>query len=93
MSEASPYNIAKELILAGKLRNLDELMLIIKKTNLAKDAKIGPKRLNRLLLNPGLFTIEDAHKIADLIGVNGKQILDVLDAEYLLKQKAKKKNG
>lgn len=91
MAGASAYNIAKELILAGKLRNLDELMLIVKKTNLANDAHIGPKRLNRLLLNPGLFTIEDAHKIAALIGVTGKQILDVLDAEYVSIQKSKKK--
>lgn len=91
MPAASPYNIAKELILAGKLKGLDELLLIIKKTNLANDARIGPKRLNRMLLNPGLFTLEDAHKIAALMGVTGKQVLDLLDAEYLAKQKSKKK--
>jgi len=73
------------------MKSLEELMLIIKKTNLANDAHIGPKRLNRLLLNPGLFTIEDAHKIADLVGVTGKHILDLLDAEYILRQKSKKK--
>jgi hypothetical protein len=91
MPDASPYIIAKELILAGKLRSLDELTLIIKKTNLANDVGIGPKRLNRLLDNPGLFTIEDAYKIATLIGVTGKQILDVLNAEYLSKQEGKRK--
>lgn len=91
MAGASPYTIAKELILAGKLRSLEELTLIIKKTNLANDVGIGPKRLNRLLDNPGLFTIEDAYAIADLIGVSGKQMLDILNTEYLSKQKGKRK--
>jgi hypothetical protein len=90
MPEASPYNIAKELILAGKLKSLDELMLIIKKTNLANDAHIGPKRLNRLLSNPGLFTVEDTHKIAALIGVPAKPLLDLISAEYTAKSKKKR---
>jgi hypothetical protein len=87
MSDVSPYSIAKELILAGKLKSLEELTLILKKTNLAADMPTSPKRLNRLLDNPGLFTIEDAYTIAALIGVSGKQVLDVLNAEYLAKKK------
>lgn len=91
MSQASSYNIAKELILAGKLKSLDELVLILKKTTLALDMKIGPKRLNRLLDNPGKFTIEDIHSLADLIGVPAKPLLDLISSEYVGKTKRKNK--
>jgi len=87
MSQSTPYSIARELILAGKLKSLDELVFIIKKTTLAQDMKVGPKRLNGLLDNPGLFTIQDVHKIAALIGVPPKPLLEVISAEYTVRKK------
>jgi plasmid maintenance system antidote protein VapI len=91
MINEPPFSTAKKLILSGDMKTLAELLVIIKKTPLAKAMGTGPQRLNRLVDNPKLFTFEDAYIIAELLGVDEKAVVDIIHAQYLLDKKAPKK--
>jgi plasmid maintenance system antidote protein VapI len=87
MINEPPFSTAKKLILSGDTKTLADLLEIIKKTTLAKAMGTGPQRFNRLIDNPKLFTFEDAYKIAELVGVDEKAVVDIIYAEYILNKK------
>jgi len=76
-----PFSTAKKLIESNNIQNLFELLEAIPKTTLAKAMKTSPKRFNRLIKNPTLFTFEDAYTLAELIGVDKMQIVSIIHSE------------
>jgi len=86
MINEPPYSTAKKLIHAESIGNLSELLETIPKTSLALSMKTSPKRFNKLIANPRLFTFGDVYIIAELIGVEGEAILKIIHAECILKK-------
>lgn len=86
-----PYITAKNLLSGGFIKTLKELIAVIPPTHLAKDMRTGPDRLNSLLDNPELFMFQDAYKIADILGVERKVILDLIHAQCEANQKGRRK--
>jgi hypothetical protein len=85
MLRSKRYTTAKKLILGGEIKTFSELLDILDKTPLARAIKISPARLNKLIDNPALFLFQDAYSIADLIGVDGQSIVDLIHADHLQK--------
>lgn len=89
MAKKDRYTVAKNLILDGSIKTIRELLAVVDKTPLALDIKTAPARLNKLIANPALFQFEDAYKIAALIGVDERLIVDLIFADR--KKPAKKR--
>lgn len=83
MVDQPPFSTAKKLILSGDIKNLSDLLAIVKKTPLAKAMKTGPIRLNTLISNPTLFTFDDAYKIAEILGVEKGRIVMIIHNENI----------
>lgn len=91
MSNDSAYSTAKKLISGGYIKTLTELVDVVPKTRLARDMKTSPERFNNLLANPELFMFKDAYKIAELVGVDRKLILDLVHNQAEAQSKGRRK--
>ena len=76
------YTIIKNAILSGTLHNLEELIEIITPTTLKTDLGTHLDTLRNKLQHPELFKFEDAYKIAELVGVADKTIVDMIHKAY-----------
>ncbi len=90
MPKDSRYRNAQKLILAGLIKNLSDLLDAIDKTPLARDIYTSPERFNKLILKPELFTFEDCFKIAVLLEVDEKKIVEIVYDSWKAKQKPRK---
>ena len=81
MPKDARYRTAQKLILAGLVKSLAELFDTLDKTPLARDMHTAPARLNKLILNPALFTFEDCYKIAVLLEVDDDKIVELIHSE------------
>jgi hypothetical protein len=70
--------------------NLQNLLDVLDKTPLSKDIYTSAVRLNKLILNPALFTFQGAYSIAEVIGVDEKTMVDIIHNECVSKKKKKK---
>jgi len=91
MDKDSRYIIIKKLILSNQLKSLAELVEIITETTLKKDLKTHYNTLSKKLKAPELFTFADAYKIAALVEVDEKYIVDLVHAQYVAEKKGKRK--
>lgn len=87
MQKDSRYRHAQKLILAGLIKNLQDLLDAVDKTPLARDIHTSPERFNKLIHQPGLFTFDDCFKIANLLEVDGDLIIDLIRAEFKAKKR------
>ncbi|MBN8852875.1 MAG: hypothetical protein BGO55_14930 [Sphingobacteriales bacterium 50-39] len=71
------YNIAKDLISAGKITSFHRIFEIVPKSVVYKDMGINYNRFTKLMANPDLFTLRELSTIAKLIGVDPKTIIDL----------------
>ena len=92
MTKDKRYATVKKLISGGYIKTFNEVLDTIPKTALALDMKIGPARFNKLIDNPESFTLKDIFKIASLIEVDDKIIIDLIYNQYLADKKSKKKS-
>ena len=90
MAKENKYRLAKNLIEAGSLKTLQDLLAVVDKTPLSRDIKVTPERFNNLLVNPVDFRFSDCIAIADIIQVDPHQIIGLVYAEILLKKKKRK---
>ena len=90
MPKDARYNTAQKLILGGYIKTLSELLDAVDKTPLALDMKTAPSRLNKLINQPQLFTFQDCYKIAAILEVDEKKVIDIVFEEWISKQKPKR---
>lgn len=93
MINEPPFSTAKKLISSGYIKNLSDLLETIRKTTLARAMKTSPERFNKLIENTELFLFKDAYTIAELIGVEEEQIIQLIHAERLLQKSNSKKDN
>jgi hypothetical protein len=91
MTKDRRYSIAKKLILSSNLKTIDELIEAVPKTTIARDMGTNLARLNKMISNPLLFTFGDMVKIADLIEVDEKYIMDLVYNQRADEKKGKKR--
>jgi hypothetical protein len=91
MAKESNYRTAQKLILAGHIKSLSDLLDAVDKTPLAIDIHTAPSRLSKLIETPALFTFQDCYRIADLLEVDRKIIVDLIYQESVPSKKQKRK--
>ena len=90
MPKDARYNTAQKLILGGYIKTFSELLDAVDKTPLAVDIKTAPSRLNKLINKPQLFTFQDCYRIAALLEVDERKIIDLVFEEWKQGRKGKK---
>ena len=91
MAKDKRYTLVKNEISGGHVKTFREIFDIIPKTVVSKDLKIHNVRFNNLLNDVTRFELGDLYRIAALIDIDEKIILDLAHAQYLAEKKVKKK--
>lgn len=91
MTKDKRYTLVKNQISGGYVKTFSEIFDIIPKTVVSIDLKIHNVRFNNLLNDVSRFELGDLYRIAALIDVDEKAILDLAHAQYIADKKTKKK--
>ncbi|MFL5745954.1 MAG: hypothetical protein ACJ751_14875 [Niastella sp.] len=91
MAKDPRYSTVYKLITSGQLNSLAEMLVIVPKTVLARDLGMHHITLNKLLVHPGKFKLEDIYEIASLVGVENKVMLQLFYNETGEKKAKRKK--
>ncbi len=76
------YKAIKSLIESNSLKGLKEVFEIIPLTIVRVDMKINYNTLRRRVHSPGLLTIQDVNKLAELIEVSPSLIMQLAIADF-----------
>jgi hypothetical protein len=91
MTKDRRYTIVKNEILGGHVKTFREIFDIIPKTVVTKDMKIHNIRFNMLIDNVSRFELDELYRLAALLDLEEKVILDLAHAQFLAEKKSKKK--
>jgi hypothetical protein len=91
MTKDKRYTLVKNQISGGYVKTFREIFEIIPKTVVSKDLKIHNLRFGNMLNDMARFELGDLYRIAALIEVDEKIILDLAHAQYLADKKGKRK--
>jgi hypothetical protein len=91
MTKDKRYTLVKNQISGGYVKTFSEIFDIIPKTVVSIDLKIHNVRFNNLLNDVSRFELGDLYRIAALIDVDEKTILDLAHTQYLSEKKTKRK--
>lgn len=91
MTKDKRYVLVKNQISGGFLKTFREIFDIIPKTVVSKDLKMHNVRFGNMLNDTTRFELGDLYRIAALIDVEEKVILDLAHAQYLADKKTRKK--
>lgn len=90
------YRTIKKLIQTGDITTLIEIFEkeIITKTKVRKDLGIHNERFNKLLSHPNKFLLDDLFRLAELLELDEKTVVDLAMNQWQKGNKAlKKKNA
>ena len=91
MTKDKRYTLVKNQISGGYIKTFREIFDIIPKTVVGKDLKSHNVRFGNMLNDTTLLELGDLYRIAALIDVDEKIILDLAHAQYLADKKTRKK--
>lgn len=91
MTKDKRYTIVKNQIQGGYVKTFSEIFDIIPKTVVGKDLKIHNVRFTNLITNVTRFELGDLYRIAALIDIDEKTILELAHNQYLADKKGKRK--
>lgn len=93
MANDPRYSTIRDLILKGYLKSLQEIFEkeLISRSKVARDLGLNPTRFSNNLLHPERFTLKDLYNLAELVDVDGIQILQLVDADYVKNKKPRKR--
>ena len=91
MTRDHRYKIAKNLILGGYMKTMQELYDAVPKSVIAKDMGTNLARLNKMIEDASLYTFVDMIKIAALIEVDEMAIMTLVYNQYAADKKSRKK--
>lgn len=78
MAKDKRYNTIKNLISGGYIKSFEEIFDTLPKSVLYKDLGMNSTRFTKLVKHVDLFILKDIFRIAALIGVEEKTMLDVI---------------
>jgi len=95
MANDTRYSTIRDLILKGYIKSLREVFEkeLISRSKVARDLGLNPARFSRNLLHPERFVLKDLYALAELIEIEGIQVIQLVDVDYLKDKKGKKKKG
>jgi len=91
MAKDKRYNTAKKLFEMGAMTNISEILDVIPKTVIGKDMGMHHDTFNRLLSNPGNFTLNQIFQLAALIGVDKMAMLNLILQDLAARESKLKK--
>ena len=91
MEKDKAYKTLKKLLESGSIDDLEEIVNIIGKTNFTTTVGMHYYTFQKRLANPEDFSIKHLARIADLIGVDGRLIANLVFDK--LDKKRKKTKG
>ena len=91
MTKDKRYTTVKNLISGGYIKAFNEIFDTIPKSVVYIDLGMNSVRFNNLLDNVDFFVVKDLFRIAALIEIDEKVILDLMYNQYSLQKKTKKK--
>lgn len=91
MSKDKRYNTLKNLISGGYIKTFGEIFDTIPKSVVAADLGMNNVRFTKLMHNPVGFLVNDLFRIAALIDIDEKAILDLVYNQHVQDKKSKRK--
>lgn len=91
MTKDKRYTTVKNLISSGYINSFDEIFDTLPKTVVCKDLGMNGIRFNALMENVDNFILKDIFRIAALIDIDEKILLDLIYAQYRQKKTVRKK--
>lgn len=91
MAKDRRYNTVKNLILGGYIKTLIEIFDTLPKSVVAKDLGISLDRFTKMINDVERFSVRNLFRIAALLEVDEKSILNLVYNQFSDKKKAKKK--
>jgi hypothetical protein len=93
MTKDKRYTTVKNLISGGYIKTFREIFDTIPKSVVARDLGINNVRFSSLLNNIQKFIVKDLFRIAELLEVDEKAVLDLLYNQYISEKKTRKKKN
>lgn len=84
------FTAVKALLENGEITDITQIFDVVPKSPTYKQLAMGYLRFLDCLKNPGNFTIEELLTLADLVGVEGKVVVDLV-YKNTLKQRRRRK--
>ncbi|TDX02196.1 hypothetical protein [Dinghuibacter silviterrae] len=72
------YGYVRSVWKAGDLNSFDEIFRIIPRSVVATDLHLNYERFSAKVLNPRKFSLQDIHKLALLIGMPFKDLIQLI---------------
>lgn len=91
MAKDKRYNTAKKLIEMGAMTSISEILDVIPKTVIGQDMGMHHETFNKLIRNPGNFTLNQIFQIAALIGVDKMAMLNLILQDLSSRDNKRKK--
>lgn len=91
MAKDKRYITIKNLISAGYIKTFREIFDTLPKSVLAKDMGFSNTRMTELMDNVNRFRLDEIFKIAGLIEVDEKVMVDLVLNQYMVDKKTKRK--
>ena len=84
------YPTIKPMLDQGRIKSLTDIFIYVPKSILAADIGKNLKRFNELILNLEGFTLKDLIIIGNLCGLSRMEMFNLVDAEFTIREQAKK---
>ena len=84
------YPTIKPMLDQGRIKSFTDIFLYVPKSVLAADIGKNLKRFNDLMLHLEGFTLKDLIIIGNLCGLTRLEMFHLIDAEFVLREQAKK---
>jgi plasmid maintenance system antidote protein VapI len=91
MAKDKRYNTAKKLIEMGAMTSISEILDVIPKTVIGQDMGMHHETFNKLIRNPGNFTLNQIFQIAALIGVDKMAMVNLILDDLSARENKRKK--
>ena len=79
----------KKLITLGQLDSFEEIFDIVPKSVVARDLGMNNMRFSKLISDLGRFMLQDLHRMADFIEVDGTILVMLADKQFMANKKRK----
>jgi hypothetical protein len=87
------YARVRKAFQEGQIQSLEQLLVLVKITNLKADLHTHLDTLKSKIDNPELFLFGDAYAMSDLIGIPGDDLVALINKEVRKKRAANKKKS
>lgn len=91
MTKDRRYKTVNNLISSGYIKTFREILDTIPKSTIARDLGMHHQTFTKLTAHPERFTFKDAFRIAALLEVEDKVMLNLIYNQYQSDKKSKKK--